>query len=157
MARTPDPTRVVADADVLVADLFVDAEARAAMDLIRSHTWFELVASEPLLATARAAIVSLADAELADDWLERVRGEARLVEHPAGDTPALASAYHAGAGHLVTYDPQLRSAATGVRMRRAMPLSVRHPRAFADRVDPAVVYEVATDEPYPGPDADPRS
>ncbi|MFP4590672.1 MAG: hypothetical protein ACLFMX_02130 [Halobacteriales archaeon] len=157
MPKTPEPTRVVADADVLVADLFVDGEARAAMDVVRSHTWFELYASEELLETASAAVGELSETSLADDWLDRVRAEATLVDHPAGDTPALATAYRANAGHVVTYDARLRSAATGVRMRRAMPLSVRHPRAFVDRVDPAVVYELAMDAPYPGPDVDPRS
>lgn len=157
MARTPDPTRLVADEAVLVADLFVDGEARAALDVVRAHGWFELYASEPLITRASRAVADLGDRSLADAWRARLESEATVVDHPAGDHPALATAYAGRAGHLLTYDDRLRSADTGIAMRAAMPLSVRAPDAFLATVDPATLYEVAVGGDYPGPDVDPRS
>lgn len=157
MARTPDPTRVVADETVLVADLFVDGDARAALDVVRAHSWFELHASVPLITRATRAVADLGDRALADAWRTRIESEATVVDHPSGDHPALATAYAARTGHLLTYDDRLRSADTGIAMRQAMPLSVRAPDAFLATVDPATLYEVAVGGDYAGPDVDSRS
>ncbi|MFB6354291.1 MAG: hypothetical protein ABEJ92_09415, partial [Halobacteriales archaeon] len=60
--------RVVADADVLAADLLCGGSAREALDLVRAHDWVTLVASEPLLDDAATVVADLADGDLADDW-----------------------------------------------------------------------------------------
>ena len=53
-----DPTWVVADADVLAADLLcgeaAENPARTALDHVRRHSWMSLVASDPLLDDAQA-------------------------------------------------------------------------------------------------------
>lgn len=152
----PDPARVVADVDVLAADLLVGGASREAMDLVRSHSWISLVASDPLLDDAEAIITDLADGSLVDDWRERVERERVHVEHPAGDHPALASAYHGGAAHLLTVDEGLASAGAGVAINRQVPLSVRTPDAFLSVVDPVSLYPEVCDGEYPGPDRDPR-
>lgn len=157
MARRAEATRIVADADVLAADVFVDGAARAAMDLIRGHGWLELVASEALLDDADAVIERLGDRPLADAWRSLIEGRCRLVEHPAGDHPGLASAYAGAAGHLLSYDGRLATVEAGVAMRQAMPLSVRTPDAFVRVVDVEALYESVFDAAYPGPDADPRA
>ncbi|MFC6863418.1 hypothetical protein ACFQGE_08085 [Halomicroarcula sp. GCM10025817] len=154
------PARVVADADVLAADLLCGDEsgnaARAALDHVRRHSWMELVASDPLLEDARTVVESLADATLAADWRERIGRERAAVEHPPGDHPALASAYRGGAAHLLTYDEGLRSAKTGASLQSHMSLSVRPPDAFARLFDPEALYEAVEGGTYPGPDRDPR-
>lgn len=157
MTDRPNPARIVADADVLAADLLVDGDARRALDHVRSHTWVELVASDPLLDDAQAVIATLTDAELARDWRETVAELRVRVEHPTGDHPGLASAYRGNAAHLLTYDETLRSAKTGASINRRIPLSVRSPDAFARLFDPESLYESIEDEPYPGPDQDPRA
>jgi len=64
--REPSPARVVADADVLAADLLCgpDSDARAAIDHLRRHSWVTLVASDHLLDDASAVIADLAN----DTW-----------------------------------------------------------------------------------------
>lgn len=156
MVRTPDPTRVVADADVLAADLFIDGPARAAMDVVRSHSWLELFASDALLDEAETVITRLGSPALAADWRTQLQDHRHFVDHEPGDTPSIASAYAAEAGHLLTYDDRLTGATAGVTMRRAMPLSVRTPEAFVATVDVASLYAAAIGGDYPGPDADPR-
>ena len=151
-----DPTRVVADADVLAADLFVDGSARAAMDHVRSHSWLTLVASDPLLDDAEAVIATLGDAHLAADWRERAEAEREVVDHPEEDHPALASAYHGNAAHLLAFDETLRSAKAGLSIKPHASLSVRSPDAFVSVFDAASLYEATHDEAYPGPDRDPR-
>ncbi|MFB6074344.1 MAG: hypothetical protein ABEJ89_04970 [Haloarculaceae archaeon] len=152
-----DPTRVVADADVLAADLLVGGPARAALDHLRRHSWMTLVASDPLLDDAEAVIAALSAAELADDWRERIERDRERVDHPAGDHPALASAYRGGAAHLLTYEASLRSARTGLSIQPHADLSVRPPDAFARLFDAAALYEAIHDDAYPGPDRDPRA
>ncbi|MFB6171122.1 MAG: hypothetical protein ABEJ23_01215 [Haloarculaceae archaeon] len=147
----PDPTRVVADADVLAADLLVGGPARAALDHVRRHDWVTLVASAHLLDEAQAIVVGLTDAALAADWRERVTADADLVEHPAGDHPALAAAYRGGAAHVLSFDPALTSARTGAALKRAG-VSVKRPDAFDRLFDPESLYPALFDEPYPGPD-----
>ncbi|WP_135365658.1 DUF7384 family protein [Halosimplex halophilum] len=153
----PSPARVVADADVLAADLLVGGDAREALDAVRSHSWMALVASDPLLADAEAVVADLADPDLAADWRERVEGLREPVEHPAGDHPALASALHGGAMHVLSFDGDLQSAAAGAAIRGRVEASVRSPRAFAAVFDPESLYEAVEGGDYPGPDRDPRA
>ncbi|WP_276273775.1 DUF7384 family protein [Haloarcula litorea] len=152
------PARVVADADVLAADLLCgDGPARAALDHVRRHSWVRLVASDPLLDDAEAVIRGLSTAALAGDWRERVERERDPVDHPEGDHPALASAYRGGAAHLLSYDEGLRSAETGLSLQPHMQVSVRPPDAFARLFDPESLYEAVEGGAYPGPDRDPRA
>jgi predicted nucleic acid-binding protein len=153
---TPDATRVVADADVLAADVLVGGDSRDALDRIRSHSWIDLVASDPLLADAEAVIARLADAALATDWRARVERERIAVEHPDGDHPGLASAYQGEAAHLLTLDPTLSGAAAGVALQDHVSVSVREPAAFLAVFDPERLYPSAVGGEYPGPDRDPR-
>ncbi|AFK19676.1 hypothetical protein E6P09_01775 [Haloferax mediterranei ATCC 33500] len=153
----PSPTRVVADADVLAADLLVDGPSRAALDQLRGHSWTTLVASDALLDDAEAVISTLSDEELAADWRTKVDEWAEVVDHPEGDHPALAAAYHGGAMHLLTFDERLRSAEAGVSLGERFPVSIRHPKAFASLFAPESLYAEVADDPYPGPDRDPRA
>jgi len=154
-----DPmARVVADADVLAADLFLDGPSRAALDLVRAHSWIRLVASDPLLADAEAVVADLAGTDLAAAWRARIDDLAALVDHPAGDHPALASALHGDTRHLLSLDERLQSVDAGTAIRREanVETSVRNPDAFARLFDPAGVYEAIHGDAYPGPDRDDR-
>ena len=150
------PARVVADADVLAADLLVDGDARAALDHLRSHTWTTLVASDPLLDDAEAIVANLADADLAVAWRERVEAWREPVAHPAGDHPALGSAYRGGAMHLLTFDEGLRSAKAGATLGADLSVSARPPDAFVALFDAESLYSEVVGGEYPGPDCDPR-
>lgn len=152
-----DPTRVVADADVLAADLLVGGDARAALDHVRRHDWLTLVASEQLLDDAQAVLETLADADLAAAWRDRIEETVEVVEHPPDDHPGLASAYRGEAAHLLSYDESLRSAKTGLSIQPHADLSIRPPDAFARLFDPEALYEATHDGEYPGPDRDPRA
>jgi hypothetical protein len=152
----PSPARVVADADVLAADLLVGGAARDALDALRAHSWTALVASDPLLADAEATIAALADADLAADWRARVEAWRERVEHPPDDHPALASAYRGGAMHVLTLDEGLQSAGAGAAIREHVETSIKHPRAFAALFDAQSLYEAVEGGEYPGPDRDPR-
>lgn len=153
----PDPARVVADADVLAADLLVGGAARDALDCVRRHSWVELVATAPLLEDAEAVVAELADEGLAGDWRERVEAECVLVEQEPGDHPALAAARGGEAAHLLSFDEGLGSARTGATLRKYVDTSVKRPRAFARLFDPAALYEAVEGGEYPGPDRDPRA
>ena len=157
-ATEPDPAigRVVADADVLAADLLIDGAAREALDRIRSHSWLELVASDPLLADAECVIAGLADEALARDWREAVAGLATVVSHPPQDHPALAAAVHGDARHVLSFDDRLRSAGAGMAIREHAETSVKRPDAFVRLADPARLYAAVVGGDYPGPDRDPR-
>ncbi|WP_251341654.1 DUF7384 family protein [Haloplanus halophilus] len=152
----PAPTRIVADADVLAADVLVGGHSRAALDRVREHSWLTLVASDPLLDDAEAVLTDLGDASLAQDWRDRIEGASERVDHPAGDHPALASAYRGGAMHLLTLDESLLSASAGAAIGGRIETSVRHPRAFATLFDAESLYRAAVGGDYPGPDRDPR-
>ncbi|WP_049934836.1 DUF7384 family protein [Haloplanus natans] len=152
----PSPARVVADADVLAADLLVGGPARAALDHVREHSWVTLVASDPLLDDAVAVVETLGDADLARDWRTRIERACELVSHPAEDHPALASAYRGGAMHLLTLDDSLLSASAGAALRGRVETSPRHPRAFATLFDAASLHREVVGSEYPGPDRDPR-
>ena len=151
------PARVVADADVLAADLLVGGDARAALDHVRRHSWVTLVASDALLDDAQTVIADLSDDALAADWRERIESEREPVDHPEGDHPALASAYRGEAAHVLSYDETLRSAKTGMALKEHMQVSVRTPDAFAALFDAASLYEAVEGGAYPGPDRDPRA
>ena len=153
----PDPASVVADADVLAADTFHDGTARAALDLVREHSWMTLVASEPLLDDAHAVIADLGDSELASDWRERIEAATVLVDHPAGDHPALAAALAGNAAHLLTLDESLSSPGANAALSGRVKTSVRLPDAFVSMFDAASLYEAVEGGEYPGPDRDPRA
>jgi hypothetical protein len=149
-------TRVVADADVLAADLLVGGAAREALDLVRAHSWVDLVASDHLLDDAEAVVATLADDALAADWRERAATLRVPVDHPAGDHPAVASALHGDAAHVLTLDDGLRSAKAGAAIRGHVETSVKAPDAFVALFDPASLYPALFEGAYPGPDRDPR-
>lgn len=153
----PEPTRVVADADVLASDLLVGGASREALDHLRRHSWTTLVASEALLDDAEAIIASLGDESLAADWRAKVETWVELVDHPEGDQPALASAYRGGAMHLLTFDERLTSAKAGAALGGRFPISMRHPEAFATLFSAESLYGEVADDEYPGPDRDPRA
>lgn len=153
---SPNPARVVADADVLAADLFVGGPAREALDHVRRHSWVELIASDDLLDDAEAVVAELADADLAAAHREKLADLRVRVEHPPGDHPAIASAYRGDAAHLLSFDEDLRAAKTGATLRKRVDTSVKHPRGFARIFDPERVYPEVRDGDYPGPDRDPR-
>lgn len=153
----PNPARIVADVDVLAADLLVGGHAREALDYIRAHSWVSLVASDPLLADARVIIADLADADLAQAWRERIEELRVTVDHPAGDHPAIASAAAGKAAHLLSFDERLRGASAGLKIRKHVATSVKHPRAFCRLFDPEALYPTAVGGEYPGPDCDPRA
>jgi hypothetical protein len=150
------PARVVADADVLAADLLVGGAARDALDPLRSHSWTTLLASDPLVDDAEATIADLADPDLAAAWRDRVAAWRESVSHPAGDNPALGSAYRGGAMHLLTFDDRLRSAKAGATLGADLTVSARHPEAFAALFDAGSLYPEVVGGEYPGPDRDPR-
>ncbi|WP_276254643.1 DUF7384 family protein [Halomontanus rarus] len=157
MPDRPDPARVVADADVLAADLLVGGDAREALDHVRAHSWVELVASDALLADAEELVAELADPALAADHRERLEADRVAVDHPDGDHPALASAYRGRAAHLLSYDDALRSAKAGLTLQPRISVSVRPPDAFARLFDPESLHEAVVGGEYPGPDRDPRA
>ncbi|AGB17037.1 hypothetical protein Halru_2455 [Halovivax ruber XH-70] len=157
MADRPNPARVVADADVLAADLLVGADAREALDCVRRHSWVELVASDHLLDATEALVTIIADAELAADHRDRLAAERVSVEHPAEDHPALASAYAGEAAHLLSDDERLTSATAGLTIKPRVDVSIRPPDAFATLFDPESLYEHVEGGTYPGPDRDPRA
>ena len=156
MSPEVSPTRIVADADVLAADLLVGGNARDALDIIRSHSWLTLVASDALLDDAQNVIESLADSRLATDWREHIEPLRTPADHPPGDHPGLASAYRGGAAHLITFDEGLTSAQAGAGINRRAQLSIRTPHAFAHFFDPESLYPTVEEGDYPGPDRDSR-
>lgn len=153
----PDPTRVVADADVLVADLLGDGAAREAMDLLRSHSWLTLVATERLLVDAETIVADLRGEDLALAWRVKTEENATVVEQSPGDHPALAAAYHGNAAQILSFDEDLLSAETGAKLRPRLSTSVRSPEAFLTVFDPERLYPAVRDGEYPGPDRDPRA
>ncbi len=153
----PSPARIVADSDVLAADLLVDGAARECLDYVRGHSWLTLVASDPLLDDAEAVIERLATPGLATDWRERAEQLREPVDQPAEDHPALASAYHGGAMHVLSFDDRLTSATGNTLIRDRVETSVRPPDAFGSLFDPAKLYPEIVGGEYPGPDQDPRA
>ncbi|WP_122090256.1 DUF7384 family protein [Halalkalicoccus subterraneus] len=152
----PDPTRIIADADVLAADLLAGGSAREAMDRVRSHSWLTLVATEPLFDDAQRIIAELADADLALAWRTTIETLAQVVDQPPDDHPALAAAYRGDAAQVLSFDEALASAETGAKLRPHVATSVRSPDAFLTVFDPERLYPAVEDGSYPGPDRDPR-
>ena len=153
----PSPTRVVADADVLAADCCLDGPSRTVLDGLYEHSWMTLVASDQLLDDAAAVIERVADRSLADEWREAIDAWRQPVGQPAGDHPAVASAYRGGAMQLLSYDDQLTASAAGAALTDRFPVSVRQPDAFVLLFDPASLYANAHDDAYSGPDHEPRA
>lgn len=152
-----DPiARVVADADVLAADLLLGGDARSALDLVRAHSWVDLLASGSLLDEAEAVIEEVSEPALAGDWRTTVESLVTLVEHPPGDHPAFATALHGDARHVLSFDPDLQSAGAGTAIRARVETSVKSPAAFVTLFDPAAVYPTVVGGTYPGPDLEPR-
>lgn len=151
-------TRLVADADVLAADVLVGGSSRAALDLARSHEWIRVVASDALLEDAAAVLTALAGPELAAVWCDRIRSLAAIVSHTCGGHPAIEAAAAGDARHVLSLDPGLQGAGAGMAIRRTADLevSVRSPDTFVRLFDPADVYEAVYGSSYPGPDRDPR-
>jgi hypothetical protein len=149
--------RVVADADVLAADVLVGGAARDAVDLARSHSWVDLAASSHLLADAETLLREFADDSLAADWRAKIEELVVSVDHPASDHPALASAYHTDAAHVLSFDDDLRSARTGMELTQHFDVSVKSPAAFARLFDPERLHPEVVGGDYPGPDRDPRA
>jgi hypothetical protein len=148
--------RVVADADVLASDLLIGGPARDALDHVRAHSWVVLLASDVLLADAEAVITALSDEGLAADWRDRIDAKRTPVTNPAGDHPGLASAYRGEAGHLLTFEDDLRSVEANLSVQPYADLSVRSPDAFARLFDPGRMYPAVADGEYLGPDCDSR-
>ncbi len=157
MPERPNPARVVADADVLAADLLVGGDAREALDHVRRHSWVDLVASDQLLEETEGLIADLADPELASAHRTRLEAERVRVDQPEGDHPALASAYRGSAAHLLSYDDRLGSAKAGLTLQPRVSVSIRPPDAFARLFDAESLYETVEGGEYPGPDVDPRA
>lgn len=157
MPEEPNPARVVADPEVLAADLLVGGDAREALDHVRRHSWVELVASDELLAATERLVAALADPDLAADHRARLEAERVAVEQPPADHPALASAYQGQAAHLLSYDERLGTAKAGLTLQPRVSVSIRPPDAFARLFDPESLYEAVEGGEYPGPDRDPRA
>lgn len=153
----PSPARIVADSDVLAADLLVGGTARECLDRIRSHSWLTLVASDRLLDDAEAVIERLAEPALAADWRERIEALREPVDQPEGDHPALASAFHGGAMHVLSLDDRLTSVTGNTMVRDRVETTVRPPDAFVALFDPASFYPEVVGGEYPGPDREPRA
>ncbi|GAA0225757.1 hypothetical protein ACFFQF_10460 [Haladaptatus pallidirubidus] len=153
----PNPARIAVDADVLAADLLVGEDAREAMDIVRGHSWVELVASDALLDDTEWVIRQLANDELALDWREKIAELRVKVEQSPGDHPALASAHAGNAAHIVSYDDGLRSAKTAAALQGRISVSVKQPDGFVSLFDPESLYEVVVGGEYPGADRDSRA
>lgn len=151
------PTRVVADADVLAADLLGGGDARRALDRIREHSWTTLVASDPLLDDAEAVVRDAADATLAADWRAKVEQLREPVDHRRGNHPALASAKAGGAMHVLSLDDRMLTPGTAATVRSRVETSLKHPKAFASLFDAESLYREVEAGEYPGPDRDPRA
>ena len=150
------PTRVVADADVLAADLLVGGDGRRALDRIREHSWMALVASDPLLDDAEAVVADVADAALAADWRAKAETLREPVSHRRGNHPALASAKAGGAMHVLSLDDRMLAPDTAATVRSRVETSLKHPKAFASLFDAESLYREVGEGEYPGPDRDPR-
>ncbi len=151
----PDPTRVVVDADVLAVDLLVGGEAREALDLLRAHSWLTMVLSEQLVSDAASVIEAHTDDRLAGDWQDRIMQDATIVVPTVSGHPAIAAAATGNAASVLSFHKGLRSTAAGQTIRQHVATSVKSPDAFCKQLDPERLYEAISDEPYPGPDADP--
>lgn len=156
MAPSPNPAGIVADADVLAADVLIDGPARRAMDLVRSHGWISLYYSEPVIEDTVAVLETIASATIASEWRTLITALGIPVEHPPDDHPAIGAALSADAANVLSYDESLLTAAAGTAIRTHGETSVKRPDAFVRLFDPERVYPVVVGGAYPGPDRDPR-
>lgn len=152
----PDPTRTVADIDVLTADLLIGRDAREAIDLFRAHSWLSLLATVELLDEAHLVIETLTDTTLADDWREHIEQLVTVVEPTTRGHPALVAAAAGNAATILSLDDAFQSAAAGTALRSSLQASMKSPTAFLAIVDPADLYDTLYGDPYPGPDQHPR-
>lgn len=149
-----DATRIVADADVLAADLLVGGAAREAMDIVRRHDWLTLVVTGELLSDCESVVADLAEPSLATDHRMLLAEVADVVEQTPGDHPALAAAHEGEAAHILSLDDKLTSARAGMELQPHLSVSVRTPSAFVTVFDPEPLYEERFEEPYSGPDVE---
>ena len=156
-ATGPDPRRIAVDADVFVADLLIDGDARTALDVLFGHSWLTVIASDRVIADAMATISDIASERLAATWHDRVEELHQTVDHPDGDHPGLASARAGSDAQLLSYDDRLTSAEGGTWIKGRVELSVRSPKAFNLIFDPATVWEMVGEGAYEGPDRPPRA
>ncbi|WP_240729907.1 DUF7384 family protein [Halalkalirubrum salinum] len=173
--QEPSPAAIVVDADVWAADLFgVDEAATTAIDQLWQHTWIDVIASDALLADAVAVIDAVVDAsdddtatatDVSDEsqtspsaaWRSTLDAWRRRVTHPAGDHPALGSAYRGGAMHVLSYDDRLTGAGAAAALNDRFPISIREPAAFAAVFNAESLFGSVHEVPYEGPDRPPRS
>ncbi len=139
MTEPPDPTCIVADVDVLAADLFIDGFAREALSMIRETPALSLVLTDTLIDQTVAVIEHFGDTELADTWEHRVRTDFETVEPVLAGHPGLVAAAAASAGTLLSHDERLQRARAGVAIRARVATSVKSPRAFVSIVDPSTL------------------
>ena len=137
MTERPDPMRIVADVDVLAADLLVDGTAREAMSMIRESATLSAVCSEELLSESREIIATLGDPTLAAAWERRARADFDIVEMRGDGHGALLTAAAGRAGTVLSHDEALQSVAAGVAIREHIETSVKSPDAFVSLVDPS--------------------
>ena len=154
----PDPRCIVADVDVLVADLFIGKASREALDILRAHDWLTLIATDELITEATVIIEELSSAELASQWESRFRREAVVVEPVLQGNAALVAAAAGNAATVLSLDERLQSSAAGTAIRSHLATSVKSPHAFNRLLDPEQYYVATGGEPggYTGPDRDPR-
>lgn len=151
----PLPTRVVADADVLAADLLVGGDARRALEAIWQHPWMTLLASDPLLTETERLIDELTTG-VAADWRALAAAWREPVTQPRGDHPAVASAYRGGAMQLLSFDETLTASTTATTLSQRFPVSIREPAAFSGLFDPASLYQTVSEDSYDGAERSPR-
>lgn len=145
MSDYPDPTRVVADTDVLAADLLVGGSAREAIDMIRTHDFLSLITTDTILLETHRIIETLTEKGLADDWLSRARRDFPVVEPDGSGQPAIEAAAASNAATVLSLEERLLSTQAGLTIRDHVATSVRSPRAFVAMVDPAAL-KVALEE-----------
>lgn len=145
MSEHPDPTRIVADSDVLAADLLVGGSARKALDMIRTHEFLSLITTDTILLETQRIIEALADADLAEDWGSRARVEFTVIKPSGGGHPAFEAAATSNAATVLSLDERLQSMRAGVAIRDHVATSVKSPQAFVAMVDPKAL-KIAIEE-----------
>lgn len=135
MTDRPDPMRVVADVDVLAADVFLDGSARAAVSLIRESPDLTLVVTDDLLTEARDLIADFTDDSVAAAWERCARTDFHVVDPSSSGHPALVAAEAGDAATVLTHDEQFQTASAGVAIRTYVETSVKSPEAFVALVE----------------------
>lgn len=150
--------RIVVDVDVLAADLLCGGLPRECIDIIRSHSWLELVVTEQLLEETQTVISRLTESSLADAWSRKMDDwdQVHIVDQPPDDYPALAAAYQGQVPHLVSMNERLQSIQAGMELQSRLTVSIRSPAAFVQVYDPGAIYGLIYEDEYEGPDQDAR-